>query len=252
MRLTFLGTGTSTGVPVIGCKCKVCQSNDVRDKRMRASVFLEVDDKNILIDCGPDFRAQMLFHDIDQIDAILLTHKHIDHIGGIDDLRPLGNKKIYLDKQTEDAVRQMYGYCFAENPYPGVPSLSLEKISYEPFKICDGTIEVIPIRVMHGKMEIMGYRIGNFAYITDVSSLADDAEYEKLKGLEVVVLGCLRMTEHHSHQKFQEAMEMAKRINAKQTFFTHMCHHIGLHSEIEDLVPENIMFAYDGLSIAFE
>lgn len=155
---------------------------------MRASVFLEVDDKNILIDCGPDFRAQMLFHDIDQIDAILLTHKHIDHIGGIDDLRPLGSKKIYLDKQTEDAVRQMYGYCFAENPYPGVPSLSLERISYEPFKICDGTIEVIPIRVMHGKMEIMGYRIGNFAYITDVSSLADDAEYEKLKGLEVVVL----------------------------------------------------------------
>ncbi len=252
MRLTFLGTGTSTGVPTLGCNCKVCQSNDVRDKRLRSSVFLEVNDKNILIDCGPDFREQALYHGIDKIDAILLTHKHIDHIGGINDLRSLGNQTLYLDEQTEKAVKQMYDYCFVENPYPGVPSLELKRIDYNPFTICDGTIEVIPIRVMHGQMEIMGYRIGNFAYITDVSRLSSDAEYDKLKDLEVVVIGCLRMKEHHSHQNFDEAMEMAKRIGAKQTFFTHMCHHIGLHSDIEDMTPENINFAFDNLAIGFE
>lgn len=252
MRLTFLGTGTSSGVPTLGCKCEVCQSTDMHDKRLRASVFLEVNDKNILIDCGPDFREQALFHGIDKIDAILLTHKHIDHIGGINDLRSIGNQTIYLDKQTERAVRQMYDYCFAENPYPGVPSLTLERIDYNPFKICDGAVDVIPIRVMHGKMEIMGFRIGSFAYITDVTSLSDDAEYEKLKDLEVVVIGCLRIKEHHSHQNFEQAMAMAKRINAKTTFFTHMCHHIGLHSDIVKMVPENIYFAHDGLSIAFE
>lgn len=145
----------------------------------------------------------------------------------------------------------MYDYCFVENPYPGVPSLELKRIDYNPFTICDGAIEVIPIRVMHGQMEIMGYRIGDFAYITDVSRLTNDAEYDKLKDLEVVVIGCLRMKEHHSHQNFDEAMEMAKRIGAKQTFFTHMCHHIGLHSDIEDMTPENINFAFDNLAIAF-
>lgn len=252
MRLTFLGTGTSTGVPTLGCNCKVCQSKDERDKRLRSSVFLEVNGKNILIDCGPDFREQALCHGISKIDAILLTHKHIDHIGGINDLRSLGNQKIYLDEQTEKAIKQMYDYCFAENPYPGVPSLTLENIDNNPFAICDGAIEVIPIRVMHGKMEIKGFRIGSFAYITDVTSLAEDTEYEKLKDLEVVVIGCLRFKEHHSHQTFEQAMSMAKRIGAKQTFFTHMCHHIGLHSEIEDMVPENISFAFDNLAIAFE
>lgn len=252
MRLTFLGTGTSSGVPTLGCNCEVCQSNDVHDKRLRASVFLEVNDKNILIDCGPDFREQALYHGIDKIDAILLTHKHIDHIGGINDLRSLGNQTLYLDGQTERAVRQMYDYCFVENPYPGVPSLELKRIDYNPFTICDGEIEVIPIRVMHGQMEIMGFRIGNFAYITDVSRLSDESEYDKLKGLEVVVIGCLRMKEHHSHQNFEEAMAMAQKIGAKTTFFTHMCHHIGLHSEIEDMVPENIYFAFDNLAVVFE
>lgn len=252
MRLTFLGTGTSSGVPTLGCNCEVCQSNDVHDKRLRASVFLEVNDKNILIDCGPDFREQALYHGIDKIDAILLTHKHIDHIGGINDLRSLGNQTLYLDGQTERAVRQMYDYCFVENPYPGVPSLELKRIDYNPFTICDDEIEVIPIRVMHGQMEIMGFRIGNFAYITDVSRLSDESEYEKLKGLEVVVIGCLRMKEHHSHQNFEEAMAMAQRIGAKTTFFTHMCHHIGLHSDIEEMVPENIYFAFDNLAVVFE
>ena len=252
MRLTFLGTGTSSGVPTLGCNCEVCQSNDVHDKRLRASVFLEVNDKNILIDCGPDFREQALYHGIDKIDAILLTHKHIDHIGGINDLRSLGNQTLYLDGQTEKAVRQMYDYCFVENPYPGVPSLELKRIDYNPFTICDDEIEVIPIRVMHGQMEIMGFRIGNFAYITDVSRLSDESEYEKLKGLEVVVIGCLRMKEHHSHQNFEEAMAMAQRIGAKTTFFTHMCHHIGLHSDIEEMVPENIYFAFDNLAVVFE
>lgn len=252
MRLTFLGTGTSSGVPTLGCNCEVCQSNDVHDKRLRASVFLEVNDKNILIDCGPDFREQALYHGIDKIDAILLTHKHIDHIGGINDLRSLGNQTLYLDEQTEKAVRHMYDYCFVENPYPGVPSLELKRIDYNPFTICDGEIEVIPIRVMHGQMEIMGFRIGNFAYITDVSRLTDETEYEKLKGLEVVVIGCLRMKEHHSHQNFDEAMAMAQRIGAKTTFFTHMCHHIGLHSDIEEMVPENIYFAFDNLAVVFE
>lgn len=252
MRLTFLGTGTSSGVPTLGCNCEVCQSNDVHDKRLRASVFLEVNDKNILIDCGPDFREQALYHGIDKIDAILLTHKHIDHIGGINDLRSLGNQTLYLDGQTEKAVRQMYDYCFVENPYPGVPSLELKRIDYNPFTICDGEIEVIPIRVMHGQMEIMGFRIGNFAYITDVSRLSDESEYDKLKGLEVVVIGCLRMKEHHSHQNFEEAMAMAQKIGAKTTFFTHMCHHIGLHSDIEEMVPENIYFAFDNLAVVFE
>ncbi len=223
----------------------------MRDKRRRCSALLEIENNKILIDCGPDFRQQALDINLQKIDAILLTHKHVDHIGGIDDSRPYGEVKLYLDKDTESTVRQMYGYCFAASRYPGTPILELNTIDEKSFKICNDSIDVIPIRVMHGQAEIKGYRIGKFAYITDVTALADEAEYDKLKGLDILVLGCLRKKEHHSHQTYDEAVAMARKIGAAHTYFTHMCHEIGKHADIEKMTPDGITFAYDGLVVDF-
>lgn len=254
-KLTFLGTGTSTGVPVIGCQCEVCQSVDKRDKRTRCSSLVEYNGARLLIDCGPDFRFQAIENKVYSVDAVLFTHHHIDHIGGTDDLRPLKGTDIYLNELTETNLRRMYSYCFAEDLYPGVPKLTLHHIDYSPFMVSYGEdnckfVEVLPIKVMHGKCPIMGYRIGNLAYLTDISYLPEE-EYVKLKGLDVLCLGCLRIEPHHSHQNFSEAMKMAERIGAKKTYFIHMCHHIGLHKDIEKMVPDNIEFAYDGMQIEF-
>ena len=254
-KLTFLGTGTSTGVPQIGCQCDVCQSVDKRDKRTRCSSFIEYEGAKLLIDCGPDFRFQAIENKVYHADAVLFTHHHIDHIGGTDDLRPLKDTDIYLNELTEENVRRMYSYCFEEHPYPGVPKLTLHRIDYNPFTISYGegkskSLRIVPIKVMHGKCPIMGYRIGNLAYLTDISYLPEE-EYDKLNGLDVLCLGCLRIEPHNTHQSFDEAMKMAERIGAKKTYFIHMSHHIGLHRDIEKMVPGNIEFAYDGLQIEF-
>jgi phosphoribosyl 1,2-cyclic phosphate phosphodiesterase len=250
MKVKFLGTGTSTGVPEVGCTCAVCTSNDKRDRRLRASVFLTIEDKHILIDCGPDFRQQMLSEEFTKLDAVLLTHEHYDHVGGIDDLRPFckfGDIDIFANKRTANVLLERIPYCFTENKYPGVPSINLHKVKEDQPFVVSG-IEIQPISVMHYKLPILGYRIGNFAYLTDVKYIPED-EYDKLKNLDVLVINALRIEEHISHQTLQEAIENVRKIAPKQAYFIHMSHQIGLHEEVQKALPPNIFLAYNGLEI---
>lgn len=251
MKLTFLGTGTSTGVPEIGCKCEVCTSSDPRDSRLRTSALVEDGDTTLLIDCGPDFRVQMLRADVKKIDALLMTHKHYDHLVGIDDLRPYTRDKelpIYSDRETEIQIRSFFPYCFGRVKYPGVPNIRLNTIDYNSsFKI--NNIEVTPIRVFHGMFPITAYRLGKLAYITDMSYI-EPGELEKLKGVDVLVINALRFSKpHKTHQTVLEALPIIDYIKPKTAYFTHMMHHIGLHAKIEKCLPSNIHLAYDGLVV---
>lgn len=251
MKLTFLGTGTSTGVPELGCKCEVCTSNDPRDTRLRCSALLENDDTTILIDCGPDFRAQMLRADVARLDALVITHKHYDHTAGIDDLRPFASQKtfpIYANEDTAQQIRSMFPYCFGEVKYPGVPNIEIHSIEdMQPFTI--GSVEIEPIRVFHAALPIVGYRFGKLAYITDMSSI-ELSELDKLKGVEVLVINALRYSKpHRSHQTVLEALRVVDYLSPRETYFTHMMHHIGLHSKIEKCLPKGVFLAYDGLVV---
>lgn len=251
MKLTFLGTGTSTGVPELGCKCEVCTSTDPRDVRLRSSALLTHGNTTLLIDCGPDFRAQMLRADVAHIDALLMTHKHYDHTAGIDDLRPYASSRlfpIYADNDTEQQIRSMFPYCFFEVKYPGVPNIEVRSIEdMKPFTV--GDIDVTPIRVYHGRLAIVGYRFGKFAYITDMSRI-EPSELEKLIGVEVLVINALRFSKPHgTHQTVLEALRIVDKIAPKRTYFTHMMHHIGLHAKIEKCLPPGVFFAYDGLEV---
>lgn len=250
MRITILGSGTSTGVPEIGCTCPVCLSTDTRDKRLRASALVQTENANILIDCGPDFREQMLHQEFNTIDGVLITHEHYDHVGGIDDLRPFcqfGQVPIYAEESTAYRLQMRMPYCFAENKYPGVPNISIEKIQEGvAFKI--KSTKITPFRIMHGKMPILGYKIDNMAYITDMLTMPAEG-YKLLQGIDCLIMNALRFKPHFTHQSLEEAIENAKAIGAKQTYFIHMSHHIGLHAETEKLLPKNIHFAYDGLMI---
>lgn len=247
MKITFLGTGTSSGVPYIGCKCAVCSSTDPRDKRLRCSSLLEVDGVKILIDCGPDFRQQALANGLTHIDAVLLTHEHVDHMMGIDDLRPFRNVDVYANDLTVKALLRVYAYCF-NNDYPGIPSLSLHEIDEQPFLVKG--IEVTPITAFHYCLPVMGFRIGNFGYLTDVKFISDD-ELAKLKGLDLFVIDALRHKKHLSHPSVEEALSIVEKIKPKQTYFVHMSHDFGLHEEQEALLPANVHVAYDGLSLSF-
>ncbi|MBR4967727.1 MAG: MBL fold metallo-hydrolase [Bacteroidaceae bacterium] len=254
MKLTFLGTGTSTGVPELGCKCEVCTSNDPRDTRLRCSALLENDDTAILIDCGPDFRAQMLRADVARLDALVITHKHYDHTAGIDDLRPFASQKtfpIYANEDTAQQIRSMFPYCFGEVKYPGVPNIEIHSIEdMQPFTI--GSVEVEPIRVFHAALPIVGYRFGKLAYITDMSSI-ELSELDKLKGVEVLVINALRYSKpHRSHQTVLEALRVVDYLSPRETYFTHIMHHIGLHAKIEKCLPKGALLAYDGLEVEFE
>ena len=246
MRITILGSGTSGGVPEVRCKCDVCLSSDQKDKRLRASVLVEINDKTILIDCGPDFRTQALNYNIEKIDYILLTHEHYDHTYGIGDLRPYGDVHIYAEENVCSTVRRNFPYCFAEVKYPGIPKLTLHEITEKPFLLDD--IEIIPIRYMHAALPILGYRIGNFAYITDISSIQDE-ELEKLKGLEILIVDALRKTPHFSHFSLEQAQEFAAKIPPKTTYFTHICHSLGRHEEVSKELPFDQHLTYDGLEL---
>lgn len=247
MKITFLGTGTSTGNPEIGCTCEVCTSSDPRDWRLRASVLVETRGKRLLIDCGPDFRWQMLRSKCNHLDAVLLTHEHYDHVGGLDDLRPFGREKdvdIYAEANVAEAIRTRLPYVFKANKYPGVPNLVLHTVDLTPFEAAG--VPILPIRVMHAKLPILGFRIDNFAYLTDLKYLPEE-ELAKLEGLEVLVIDALRRGTHLSHEGLEEALENIARIQPKVAYLTHMSHRIGLHKVIEHQLPAGVHYAYDGL-----
>jgi len=251
MRIKLLGTGTSTGVPELGCSCEVCTSNDMRDKRLRTSAIIECDDIRILIDCTPDFRQQMLPEPFRRIDAVLVTHHHYDHVAGLDDLRPYcryGDIPIYAEPSTQQQIRNFMPYCFAEQKYPGTPNLELHNVAPgKPFSI--GNIEIIPIRVYHGNLPIVGYRIGSFAYITDMSRM-EPAELDALRGVDVLVINALRYSKpHRTHQTVLQALSVIKKLNPRRTYLTHIMHHMGLHAKIEKCLPAGVFLGYDGLEI---
>ncbi len=249
MKIRFLGTGTSTGNPELLCKCEVCTSNDIRDWRLRASALVEMQGHNILIDCGPDFRMQMLKTDITHLDGVLITHEHYDHVGGIDDLRPFcktGPVHIYAEDYVAEAIKSRIPYVFKENKYPGVPDIELHTIKNTPFKI--GKIEIIPIRLLHGRLPILGYRIGNMAYLTDLKYIPEE-EFDKLENLDVLIMSALRPQEHISHQTVESALLNIGKIKPEKAYIIHMSHHFGLHAVMEKQMPENVFVTYDGLEV---
>jgi len=253
MKMIFLGTGTSTGNPEIGCRCEVCTSSDKRDWRFRASVLVETEGKRILIDCGPDFRMQMLKTlETDyflNLDGVLLTHEHYDHVGGLDDLRIFCRNcalPVYAEDYVTKAIRSRLSYVFEDHKYPGIANLTLIPVTNEPFFVSG--IEIIPIRLMHGNLPIFGYRIGNYAYLTDLKTIPEE-EFGKLKNLDVLVINALRIKEHIAHENLQQALQNIEKINPKRAYLTHICHQFGLHSLMERNLPENIFIAYDGLVI---
>lgn len=254
MKITFLGTGTSQGIPVITCKCAVCQSADYRDKRLRVSVLVETTDKTIVIDSGPDFRYQMLRAGVKDLDAILFTHEHKDHVAGLDDIRPFNyllkkNIDIYATERVQHALKREFSYIFAEAHYPGLPQIDLHTITDVPFYV--GNTKIVPLNIMHYKLPILGFRIGDFSYITDAKTIADET-LEKVKGTRILVVNALQREEHISHFTLDEAISFSQKVGAQTTYFTHISHNLGLHAIVEKDLPTNIKLAYDGLTILSE
>lgn len=251
MKITILGTGTSHGIPVMGCQCEVCRSTDSRDKRLRVTALIETDQTCFLIDCGPDFRQQMLRLDMKRdIDACLITHEHYDHVGGIDDLRPFSYRKkltLYANEYSATHLRERLPYCLVRNVYPGVPQLDLEVIRpHDHFNI--GDVPVTALNVMHGQLPILGYRLGDMAFITDMKSMPDE-ELHLLDGIKLLVVNALRFKEHPTHQSIDEAVAFSRKLGSPETYLIHMCHDAGLHAVTDASLPEGIHLAYDGLML---
>lgn len=251
MKITFLGTGTSQGVPVIACDCEVCLSEDPHDKRLRTSLLIESDETTMLIDAGPDFRQQMLRENVMRVDSIILTHEHKDHIAGLDDVRAFNYKSqdaidIYAEERVLKAIRKEYSYVFAEYQYPGIPRMRLNTISEYGFNI--NGIQIIPIRVFHYRLPIYGFRVGNLAYITDANYVPEESK-EKLFGVKYLVVNALRKEKHISHFSLREAVDLIRDISPKRAFITHVSHQMGLHEKVSGELPPDIIIAYDGLSI---
>ena len=253
MKITVLGSGTSQGIPIITCDCEVCRSTDARDRRLRTSILIETNKTTICVDAGPDFRYQMLRANVKKLDAILITHEHKDHIGGLDDARPLifvqkSPMRVYASREAQEEIKREYSYAFAneDERYPGVPTFDLIEITQEPIKINDLTIE--PIKLKHYTLTSYGFRIGDFAYITDLSELSDEA-FQKLIGIKYLIIEALRRKEHYSHINLSQAIEIAQRLNVKKAWFTHVSHEMGKTADVNQTLPENMTLAYDGLEI---
>lgn len=251
MKITFLGTGTSQGVPLIGCTCSVCKSSDPKDNRLRSSVMIEYKNTNIVIDTGPDFRQQMLREKVTKLDAVVFTHEHKDHTAGLDEVRAFNfiNQMVmpvYATERVQEALKREFAYIFADLDYPGIPKIKLHTINDDAFVV--GDMQIQPINVLHYKLPVKAFRIGNFTYITDANFISAE-EKEKIKGSEVVVINALRRNEHISHFTFQEAIDLANELGAKKTYFTHISHQLGLHQEVTLELPNHIELAYDGLQI---
>ncbi len=253
MKVTFLGTGTSQGVPVIACPCIVCQSTDPRDKRLRSSIMIEDSGRTYIIDTGPDFRCQMLRENVKQLDAVIFTHEHKDHIAGLDDIRAFNyflKKKIdvYATERVQEAIHREFAYIFQKVKYPGVPEINLFTINQEPFRIHSTVF--IPIEVKHHQLPVLGFRIEDFTYITDANSISEK-EKKKITGSKVLVLNALRKEEHISHFTIDQAIALAQELKIEKAYFTHISHQLGLHNEVEKELPDAIALAYDGLQLEF-
>ena len=251
MIITFLGTGTSQGVPVIACDCEVCTSTDPHNKRLRTSILVEGDDKNVVIDSGPDFRYQMLRAGVKHLDAIVFTHEHKDHVAGMDDIRAFNYKQsspidVYATTRVQEALKREFSYIFAAYKYPGIPQINMHTIDLNPFDI--GSLHFIPVEVMHYKLPVLGFRIKDFTYITDAKTVSE-TEKQKLKGTKILVINALQTQSHISHFTLDEALLFAQEIGAEKTYLTHISHRLGRHQDISLQLPQNIELAYDGLKL---
>lgn len=251
MEITFLGTGTSQGIPIIGSEHPVCLSKDSKDKRLRVSIMVCWDDFVYVVDCGPDFRQQMLANNVKRIDGILFTHEHADHTMGMDDIRPFffrqGDIPIYAHQRVLDSLRIRFNYIFAsENKYPGAPSVIEKELINEQFPL--GSLNVIPINAMHNRLQVFGFRFGDFAYVTDAKTITTE-EREKLQDLKVLVINALRIEPHHSHFNLEEALEFIEEMQPKKAYLTHISHMLGFHEEVQAKLPKNVFLAYDNLKI---
>jgi len=253
VKITFLGTGTSQGVPVIACDCNTCLSSDEHDKRLRTSLLLETEDTTLVIDAGPDFRQQMLREHITRLDAILLTHEHKDHIAGLDDVRAFNYKSqdaidIFSEERVQKVLKKDYSYVFSEYQYPGIPKMRLNPIPDEGFTV--KKLQIVPVRVFHYRLPVYGFRIGNFAYITDANYIPEESK-ERLYGVKYLVVNALRKEKHISHFSLREAVDFIREISPKKAFITHISHQMGLHKDVSKELPSEIILAYDGLSLSW-
>jgi len=251
VKITFLGTGTSQGVPVIACECDTCRSTDPRDKRLRTSLLLKTDNVSLLFDAGPDFRQQMLKEKVARLDAIILTHEHKDHIAGLDDVRAFNYKSqaaiaIYSEERVQKAIRKEYSYVFSEIQYPGVPKMKLFPVPEQGFRIKE--LEIIPIRAFHYHLPVYGFRTGDFAYITDANYIPEESK-EKLYGVKYLVINALRKEKHISHFSLREALDFIREISPKKAFITHISHQMGCHAQVSKELPKGTCLAYDGLTV---
>ena len=254
IEATFLGTGTSQGVPVIACSCPVCRSADEKDKRLRSSLLLKINGMNFVIDAGPDFRQQMLRENIDSLRAILLTHEHVDHIFGLDDIRSFNwvqkhPTDIYAENRVHRAIMRIFNYVFAENKYPGIPKMNLHDIENKPFLV-DG-VEIVPVRCFHHRLPVYGFRIGDLTYITDTNMIPDE-EIEKIRGSRVLIINALRIEKHLSHFNLEQALNVIEKVRPEKSYLTHVSHRFGKHEYIQSILPPNVYIAYDGLTLRID
>jgi phosphoribosyl 1,2-cyclic phosphate phosphodiesterase len=250
LKITFLGTGTSQGVPVIACNCAVCLSKNPKDNRLRSSILIESDTTTIIVDTGPDFRYQMLRNHTQKLDAIVFTHPHKDHIAGMDDVRAFNYKQksameVFATEATQESLRREFYYIFSDFKYPGIPLINFNTIALDRFTIGDITLQ--PIEVFHYKMPVLGFRVKDFTYITDAKTITD-TEFEKIKGTKILVINALQIEKHISHFTLEEAIAFAKKVNAEQTYFTHISHKLGKHKDVSEELGSNIALSFDGLS----